>query len=270
MRGGGGRTHRSSLVFQPSLLLPVLSSSCPPPPPPLPATASSASWRVQHPATAPSTRVSNHLPTPSSVSPFLAQPAASPTDALHAACSKGDPAAVAALLAAGADPVAPSPTGHSPLDIAAAASQPAVVRVLAAAVVRSGDDAAGQALTRAAVRGQAFVLKELLVCGADPDWREPGTGRTPLHWAAFSGEPALVRALLAAGAEPGIADMSGARPSDWAADRGHTVLASSLREREAKSPLDRLTSGAGVGALIALAVGAIVGAKRMKGRTRRG
>jgi len=176
----------------------------------------------------------------------------------------GDASRVSVLLAAGADPTAPSQTGHSPLDIAVAASQPAVVRVLAAAVVRSGPDAAGQALTRAAVRGQALVLQQLLAAGAEPDWREPGTGRTPLHWAAFSGDPTLVRALLASGAEPGLADLTGARPADWAADRGHAALAASLRAREARSPLDRLTSGAGVGALLALAVGAVVGARRVK------
>jgi ankyrin repeat protein len=171
------------------------------------------------------------------------------------------------LLAAGADPTAPSSTGHAPLDVAAAASQPAVVRVLTEAVVRrGGPDAAGAALTRAAVRGQVFVAKELLLAGADPNWREPGTGRTPMHWAAFAGDDGLVRALLAAGGEPGLADVTGARPADWAADRGHVALAAALREREAKSPLDRLASGAGAGALIAVAVGAVVGARRMKQR----
>lgn len=174
---------------------------------------------------------------------------------------------MSALLDAGADPSLPSPTGHTPLDIAVAASQASVVRVLAPAIARGPHS--GEALTRAAVRGQAFVLKELLACGAEPNWREPGTGRTPLHWAAFAGDAALVRALLAAGAEPGLADLTGARPADWAADRGHASLAASLRAREAKSPLDALVSNAGVGALIALAVGAVVGAKRIKGRTAR-
>ena len=161
----------------------------------------------------------------------------------------------------------PSATGHTPLDVAAAASQPAVIRVLTEAVTRTGGpDAAGVALTRAAVRGQVFVARELLAAGADPNWREPGTGRTPLHWAAFSGDDGLVRALLAAGGEPGVADVTGARPADWAADRGHAALASALRAREAKSPLESLTSGAGAGALIALAVAAVVGAKKVKQR----
>ena len=190
---------------------------------------------------------------------------ASPTDTLHQAAALGDAARVSALLAGGADPAAPSATGHTPLDIAVAASQPAVVRLLAAAIARGPHG--GETLTRAAVRGQAFVLTELLACGVEPNWREPGTGRTPLHWAAFAGDAPLVRALLAAGAEPGLSDLTGARPADWAADRGHDALAASLRSREAKSPLDALASNAGVGALVALAVGAVLGAQRMKRRT---
>ena len=70
-------------------------------------------------------------------------------------------------------------------------------------------------------------------------------------------------ALLAGGVDAGAADVTGATPADWAADRNHTALAARLRSAAGPaSILDRLTSSAAVGALVALALGGVFAAKR--------
>ena len=88
--------------------------------------------------------------------------------ALHAA----DPAEIAALVAAGADPDAAGPYGGTPLHWAA-------LRTDGAAVVGA-----------------------LLAAGADPDVRDE-FGNTPLHWAVtFNDDPAVIGVELAAGTDP--------------------------------------------------------------------
>ena len=113
---------------------------------------------------------------------------------LHYVGAYGDPAAIEALLAAGAD-------------VAATVNEdPAVVQVLLAA----GADVAAVAAwydggitpLHLVARNNAdpAVLEVLLAAGADPNARA-SVGFTPLHGAAqFNENPAVVEALLAAGA----------------------------------------------------------------------
>jgi hypothetical protein len=53
----------------------------------------------------------------------------------------------------------------------------------------------------AAYHGHADTLRELLARGADPN-RANDRGQTPLAGAVFKGEPEVVAALMASGADP--------------------------------------------------------------------
>ena len=61
------------------------------------------------------------------------------------------------------------------------------------------------------------VVEALLKAGADPMLRD-GSGSTPLHWAAGNtGNPAIISTLADAGADPMARTGNGARPLDAAA-----------------------------------------------------
>jgi len=68
------------------------------------------------------------------------------------------------------------------------------------------------ALQAAAGRGSVAVVRLLLAAGADPDRCDPGSasGRTAVHAAAAAGHVDVVRALLEAGADTEVTDCNGA------------------------------------------------------------
>jgi glutaminase len=86
------------------------------------------------------------------------------------------------------------------------------------------------ALTWAASQGDLDEVRALLAAGV-----EPGTpdydGRAPLHLAAAEGQLEVVRYLLAAGAEPQPVDRWGGTPLSDAEAGGHTEIAALLREQ---------------------------------------
>jgi glutaminase len=86
------------------------------------------------------------------------------------------------------------------------------------------------ALTWAASQGDLDEVRALVAAGV-----EPGTadydGRTPLHLAAAEGQLEIVRYLLAAGADPRSADRWGGTPLSDAEASGHAQIASLLREQ---------------------------------------
>ena len=60
-------------------------------------------------------------------------------------------------------------------------------------------------------------MKAALSAGADPGTRDKGFSRTPLHYAAqFNANPAVITALIEAGADPDARDIVGETPFDHA------------------------------------------------------
>ena len=130
--------------------------------------------------------------------------------ALHLAAEGGHPAVAEALVAAGAAVDAGTRIGgYTPLQMAARGGHGAVVlRLLEAGAdpnawtTNSGVTALHLA---AGATGGRSAVAALLDHGADPDAREGSAGQTPLFFAAAANRAAAVTALLAAGADPGIA-----------------------------------------------------------------
>jgi uncharacterized protein len=135
---------------------------------------------------------------------------------LLAASRNGDAAMVEVLLRAGADPSRAHPEGETPLLSAARAGSVPTLRLLLA---RGADVNAAEkfqqttALMWAAAEGHLDVVDLLLEAGADPNRQghvtslatrhnadHPTGGFTALMFAARSGNEALVRRLLARGA----------------------------------------------------------------------
>ena len=159
----------------------------------------------------------------------LAAPAASPSldSPVADAAMRGDAAAVAALLAGGADVNAAQGDGMTALHWSARNGDDALARTLieAGANVHAGTRIGHYtALHMAGEVGAGDVVEMLLGAGADPSARVVGAGSpTPLHFAAASGSVRAVDALVAAGADVNAAEESwGQTPLIFAAARGRT------------------------------------------------
>jgi ankyrin repeat protein len=150
--------------------------------------------------------------------------------ALLFAAQVGDAESASLLLRAGASVNDSAADGNSALVLATFAGHPEVARVLIDAGADPNASGAGySALHAAALRGDLATVKALLAKGANPDPRltkgspvrrfgsqwalpTPFTGATPLFVAATYVEVDIVRALLAAGAQPSIALPTGLTP----------------------------------------------------------
>lgn len=114
-------------------------------------------------------------------------------DRLVAACSRGDRAAVDAMLEA----------------------QPTLASQI-------GDEHYGP-FYRAAEHDDVAALDAMLACGFDPDRPDESIGKTSLHVAAMEGWPDAVRLLLARGASVTVRDREfKATPLIWAAEGSRT------------------------------------------------
>jgi ankyrin repeat protein len=118
-----------------------------------------------------------------------ASPELSDVDRLVAACSRGDRAAVAALLAGNPGLKAEITDDHY------------------------------IAFHQAAERGDVRALEAMLAAGFDPSRPDAGIGKTALHTAAMEGWPDAVRVLLAHGASVHVRDREfNGQPLVWAAE----------------------------------------------------
>lgn len=81
----------------------------------------------------------------------------------------------------------------------------------------------GKELIWAAYNGDEAGVKKLMAGGADPNVRD-GKGWTALNWASFNGYPGVVKALLSSGADAGIRDKSGWNPFMFAVAAGNTEV----------------------------------------------
>ena len=137
---------------------------------------------------------------------------------LHVAVAHAsNPAVVAALVNAGADPNSRDAWGETPLFRALDArfrrgNLPAIGQLLNAGADPNARSKAGlweaTPLHRAAKRGLLEAATALLDGGADPD----AGPRTPLHDAAFRQRTMLTSLLLARGADPNARDQLGRTP----------------------------------------------------------
>ncbi|WP_158238428.1 MULTISPECIES: ankyrin repeat domain-containing protein [Luteimonas] len=123
---------------------------------------------------------------------------------LQHAILKGSPAALETLLQAGANPNVPGYGGSTAMHTAALVDDPAFLDLLLA---HRGDPDARHAGTGETPLAQAVgprtapQFHRLLAAGADPDLADR-TGNTPLHRAAMVNAGSHVLALLQAGANP--------------------------------------------------------------------
>ena len=88
----------------------------------------------------------------------------------------------------------------------------------------------------AASFGRLEVVKALLAAGADPNFRRPdfmgeNTYGAPLHTAVSFGHSDVVRLLLEAGADPALSDPSLGTPLHLARTRGHREIEEMLLEK---------------------------------------
>jgi ankyrin repeat protein len=143
---------------------------------------------------------------------------------LFLAISRGNLAAVQALLARGADPNA---RDCFEVPVLADAAQSGDVRIVEA-LLRAGakldaPNAYGTALTMAAYAGSAQVMKLLLARGANPNPSRPD-GITVLMYAALNGDPEIVSELLRRKVDVNAKDNDGATALIYAARNGHVEV----------------------------------------------
>jgi uncharacterized protein len=156
--------------------------------------------------------------------------------ALFYAIQSAHRSTIDALLDAGSDPKARMGGGSTTLmQLAAYMDDPDLARKFIAAGVdpnaTTDNGSVYTALLRAAGGGHPAVLKVLIAAGADVNFRTTLEGDTALMQAAISGQTECVRILLRAGADPTLRDhrpASGKTAREWAIQFHHSDIAALL------------------------------------------
>ena len=132
------------------------------------------------------------------------------TTALMRAALNGHAAAIAALLAAGAEVEAKENDDTTALMLAAKGGHAAAIAALVAAgaEVEAKDNDGTTALMLAATDGHAAAIAALVAAGAEVE-AKMNDGMTALMWAAAGGHAAAVAALVEAGAEVDAKEKNG-------------------------------------------------------------
>jgi len=121
-----------------------------------------------------------------------------------------------------------APDGFTPVALAAFFGQPAAVKALIAAgadVNAHATNALKVTALHAAVAGRnQEVIKAVLAAGADPNARQQ-SGFLPIHEAGVNANRALAELLLAHGADPTLTADDGKSAIDFARDKGHAEFA---------------------------------------------
>lgn len=122
--------------------------------------------------------------------------------------------------------------GRLPLHSAAAAGALESAKALAKAAAEAGlidelDSAGNSALLIAAASGNEKMVKALLASGANPNLAD-SDGVAPLHLAAAIESESIVKQLLAAGADPMAVDNRGRTPSHYAALSGCDAVSDAI------------------------------------------
>lgn len=142
--------------------------------------------------------------------------------ALHWAARRGDAAAVAAAIRAGAKLEAATRVGaYTPLHIASKEGHAAVVKALldAGSNVQAATSSKTTALHFAAASGNTDAIAALLDRGADVNAREGAWGQTPLIFAAAGNRVDAIRLLLRRGAGVDLSTRTLDLPTQDAVDR---------------------------------------------------
>jgi ankyrin repeat protein len=156
----------------------------------------------------------------------LCTAAAAAEHTLLDAVERGDRAAVARLLAKGANPNTPGPDGTTAIMWAAANNDLELVRALikGGANVKLANQFGTSALTEAAIIGAAPIIDALLKAGADPNTKNP-EGETALMAVARSGKVDAAKRLLEAGADINAKENFGGQTAlMWAAAQGQAEM----------------------------------------------
>ncbi len=157
--------------------------------------------------------------------------------ALHWAVHRDDTESVELLLRGGANVAAGTRTGITPLSMAAEYGHVEIIERL----LRAGADARalgpnGETMLMLAARnGSPEAIRVFVDAGVDVNATEPLRGTTALMWAVAERHPEAVTALLAAGADPGVASGPAGLPRNYLAPRVNTRAVEEAQRRHVRA-----------------------------------
>ena len=181
-------------------------------------------------------------------------------DLLVRAVMSGHLETVNYLLSKRVDPDAACKHGYLALYLAASHGHCDVVKALLA---KGAAINGSRVLIAASLVGSLEIVELLLAHGADPNIQTQHDGYTALHWAARSGRPDIIIALLNKGASLNKGNLYGNTALNLAACNGHTDTVKALLARGAgpAKPLNVLWDAVIRGSLVAVKTLLACGAK---------